>query len=186
VAHHDHPIPLYFYRRSGLDEPGDSYAETRFRRAIDLARNWSHNGHNYGLIGCKTRFGSTIRHLFKSAGSNGYFNDPSQPAFSKKQRSFGKLFNMRLTAKTITAELHRLGHEARLESGDGYFYFLGLEPAAWLDKTVKVPKVSSLTLEEWVAEYVRLKKLNEDLLRGKVESQPAPRKATNARSRKRG
>jgi hypothetical protein len=55
---------------------------------------------------------------------------------------------MRLTQKAITAEPHRLGHEARLESGDGYFYFLGLEPAAWLDKTVKVPKVSSLTLEQ--------------------------------------
>src|ERR1022692_74805 len=85
---------------------------------------------------------------------------------------------MPLTQKSITAELRRLGHEARLESGDGYVYFLGLEPANWLDKTVKVPKVSSLTLEQWVAEYERLKKLNEDLLRGKVESQPAPRKPT--------
>jgi hypothetical protein len=42
--------------------------------------------------------------------------------------------------KAITAELHRLGYEARLESGDGYFYFLGLEPANWLDKAVKVPR----------------------------------------------
>jgi hypothetical protein len=40
---------------------------------------------------------------------------------------------MRLTAKSITAELHQLGHEARLEGGGGYFYFLGLEPAAWLE-----------------------------------------------------
>jgi hypothetical protein len=72
---------------------------------------------------------------------------------------------MRLTQKAVTAELKRLGHEARLESGDGYFYFLGLEPANWLDKTVKVPKVSSLTLEQWVAEYERLKKLNEEILR---------------------
>jgi hypothetical protein len=30
---------------------------------------------------------------------------------------------MRLTQKAITAELHRPGHEARLESGDGYDYF---------------------------------------------------------------
>src|SRR5450755_316755 len=81
---------------------------------------------------------------------------------------------MRLTQKAVTAELHRLGHEARLESGDGYFYFLGLEPANWLDKTVKVPKVSSLTLEQWVAEYERLKKLNEDIVRGPVGSEPAP------------
>ena len=41
---------------------------------------------------------------------------------------------MRLTQKAITAELHRLGHEARLKSGDGYFYFLGLEPATWLTR----------------------------------------------------
>jgi hypothetical protein len=35
--------------------------------------------------------------------------------------------------------------------------------ASWLDKTVKVPKVSSLTVEQWVAEYVRLKKLSEEI-----------------------
>jgi hypothetical protein len=57
-----------------------------------------------------------------------------------------------LTQKAITAELHRLGHEARLESGDGYFYFLGLEPAVWLDKAGKVP---SLTLKQWVSEENR-------------------------------
>jgi hypothetical protein len=49
---------------------------------------------------------------------------------------------------------------------------------------VKVPKVSSLTLEQWVAEYQRLKKVNEEILREKVGSETAPRKATNARSRK--
>jgi hypothetical protein len=87
---------------------------------------------------------------------------------------------MRLTQKA-TAELHRLGHEARLESGDGYVYFLGLEPANWLDKTVKVPKVSSLTLEQWVAEYERLKKLNEDIVRGKVGAEPAKAKAKGTR-----
>jgi hypothetical protein len=75
---------------------------------------------------------------------------------------------MRLTQKAITAELQRLGNEARLESGGGYFYFVVLKPAAWLDKTVKVPKVSSLTLEQWVAEYERLKKLNEKILRGRA------------------
>ena len=40
-----------------------------------------------------------------------------------------------------------------------------MEPAAWVDKTVKVPKVSSLMPEEWVAEYERLKKVNEEILR---------------------
>jgi hypothetical protein len=86
--------------------------------------------------------------------------------------------------KAITAELQRLGHDARLESGDGYFYFLGLEPANWLDKTVKVPRVSSLTLEQWVTEFDRLKKLNEDILRGKVGAERAKTDATVARPRK--
>jgi hypothetical protein len=95
-----------------------------------------------------------------------------------------KLVTMRLTQKAVTAELRRLGHEARLESGDGYFYFLGLEPSAWLDKTVKVPKVSSLTLEQWVAEYEQLKKLNEEILRGKVTTEPAKPKAVSVRPRK--
>ena len=44
--------------------------------------------------------------------------------------------------------------------------------------------MSSLTLEQWVAEYQRLKKVNEQILREKVGSETAPRKATNARSRK--
>ena len=90
---------------------------------------------------------------------------------------------MRLTQKAVNDELKRLGHNARLESADGYFYFLGLEPANWLDKTVKVPTLSSLTLEQWVAEFDRLKKFNEDILRGQVGSEPVKR-ATTAGSRK--
>jgi hypothetical protein len=115
---YDHAIPLYFYRRPDLNELGDGYAQTRFRRAIDLARNRSHDGHNYGLIGCKTRFGSTIRHPFKSAGPNRYFNDRSQRVFPKKH-SVSVSCSKCVTAKDVTAELRRLGHEARLESGTG-------------------------------------------------------------------
>jgi hypothetical protein len=91
---------------------------------------------------------------------------------------------MRLTAKAVTAELHRLGHEARLESGGDYFYFLGLEPATWLDKTVRVPKVSSLTLEQWVAEYVRLKKLNEEIRLGTVGPESSKAEVGGTRLRK--
>jgi hypothetical protein len=93
---------------------------------------------------------------------------------------------MRLTAKAITAELHRLGHEARLENGGGYFYFLGLEPATWLDKTVRVAKVSSLTLEQWVAEFERLKKLNEKTLLSPAGSETTRHKTSGAGSRKKG
>lgn len=79
---------------------------------------------------------------------------------------------MRVTLKAIHDELHRLGHNVHVEKGDGYFYFWGTEPNEWLDKTVRVQTLSSLTLEQWVEEFMRLKKLNKDLLSGK--SKPSP------------
>ncbi len=47
---------------------------------------------------------------------------------------------------------------ARLEKGSGYFYFMGGEAAEWLDRTVQVDKISALTLEQWIAEFKRLKR----------------------------
>jgi len=41
------------------------------------------------------------------------------------------------------------------------------EAADWLDRTVNVPTVNSLTLAEWVAEFQRLRKLNVDIMAGK-------------------
>ena len=70
---------------------------------------------------------------------------------------------MPLTLKKITDELKRLGHDVHIEKGDGYFYFWKGDANNWLDRTVNVPKVSSLTLEQWVAQYDRLKKLNQQL-----------------------
>jgi hypothetical protein len=64
---------------------------------------------------------------------------------------------MRLTLKAINDELRRLGHEVHVEKGDGYFYFWKGDANDWLDRTVKVPKVTSLTLEQWTAEYDRLR-----------------------------
>jgi len=72
---------------------------------------------------------------------------------------------MPLTLKAINAELAKRGHTARLENGNGYFYFFGGEAAAWLDGTVQVPKVSSLTLEQWVEEFDKLKKRNAEIFR---------------------
>ncbi len=69
------------------------------------------------------------------------------------------------TLKTINAELAKRGHIARLEKAGDYFYFFGGEAAAWLDKTVRVPKVSSLTLEQWIEEFDRLKRLNAEIFR---------------------
>jgi hypothetical protein len=73
---------------------------------------------------------------------------------------------MRLTLTTINHELAKFGHTARLVKGDTYFYFDSGEAADWLDRTVKVPTLSSLSLEQWVAEFERLKKLNAEIMKG--------------------
>ena len=92
---------------------------------------------------------------------------------------------MRLTLKTINDELRRLGHDVHIEKGDGYFYVWKGDANNWLDRTINVPKVSSLTLEEWIGEYDRLKKLNGEMLSGKPpkDDRPAP-KSKGAKPRK--
>jgi len=72
---------------------------------------------------------------------------------------------MALTIKSINAGLFKRG--VRLEKASGYFYFKGGEAANWLDRTVRVPKVSSLTLDQWVGEFERLRKLNAEIMKAK-------------------
>ena len=92
---------------------------------------------------------------------------------------------MRLTLKNIDDELRRLGHDVHVEKGDGYFYFWKGEANDWLDRTVKVPKVSSLTLKQWVDEFNRLKKVNEEMLAGKLpKKKAADPKSTGKKPRK--
>ena len=47
-----------------------------------------------------------------------------------------KPIDVRLTAKSINEELAKRGSGARLEKGNGYFYFSGGEATDWLDRTV--------------------------------------------------
>jgi len=70
-----------------------------------------------------------------------------------------------LTLKAINDELARRGHSARLEKASGYFYFIGGEAADWLDRTVGVRTINSLTLKQWIEEFRRLKELNERIMR---------------------
>lgn len=77
----------------------------------------------------------------------------------------------RVTLPAINDALAARGISARLKKGAGYFYFSGGEAAGWLDLTVNTDKVTSLTLEQWVAEFARLKKLNRDILRGPLAPQ---------------
>ena len=88
---------------------------------------------------------------------------------------------MRLTLKAIDEELRRLGHDVHVEKGDGYFYFWKGEANNWLDRTVNVPKVSSLSLEQWIGEYDRLKKLNGEMLSGKAAKKKAADRKTERR-----
>jgi hypothetical protein len=92
---------------------------------------------------------------------------------------------MRLTLKAINNELGRLGHDVHIEKGDGYFYVWKGEANNWLDRTINVPKVSSLALEQWIGEYNRLKKLNVELVSGTVpEEKGADPKLTSTKSPK--
>src|SRR5580704_18111321 len=81
---------------------------------------------------------------------------------------------MRLTLKAINDELKQLGNDVDIEKGEGYFYFWKGDANNWLDRTVNVPKVSSLTLEQWIGEFERLKKFNQEMLSNK-----APAKKSN-------
>jgi hypothetical protein len=71
---------------------------------------------------------------------------------------------MQLSLKTVNDELAQLGFTAVLTKGGGYFYFRSGEAADWLDCTVRVRTISSLTLKQWVAEFRRLKALNEQIM----------------------
>jgi len=90
---------------------------------------------------------------------------------------------MRLTLKTINDELRRLGHDVHLDKGDGYFYFWKGDANNWLDRTVNVPKVSSLTLEQWIGEFDRLKKLNREMLSSKAPAKKTQPNSPSSRSR---
>jgi len=70
----------------------------------------------------------------------------------------------------INEELAKPG-SARLEKGDGYFYFSGDEATNWLDRTVNARSLSSLSLDQWMGEFDRLKKLNKEILRAPAQKQ---------------
>ena len=70
----------------------------------------------------------------------------------------------RVTLKAINDQLLRRGHKARLERASGYFYFFGGGATDWLDRTVPVTTVNVLTLDQWIGEFERLKKVNREIM----------------------
>ena len=85
----------------------------------------------------------------------------------------------RVTLKAVNDALAKRGTDARLMKASGYFYFDSGEAASWLDKTVPVPTIGSRTLEQWLEEFDRLRKLNRDLL--KTAASRASKKKASAR-----
>lgn len=73
-----------------------------------------------------------------------------------------------LSLKTVNDELARLGRAERLAKGDNYFYFTGGAAEDWLDRSVGVRTLNTLTLKEWIAEFKRLQSLNDQII-GTVE-----------------
>ena len=87
----------------------------------------------------------------------------------------------RITLRAINDELARLGSTTRLAKASGCFYFQFGEAADWLDRSVLVPKVSDLVLEQWIGEYKRLKKVNAEIMSGgKVARRSEPRSSAKA------
>jgi hypothetical protein len=84
--------------------------------------------------------------------------------------------------KTISAELAKRGFNALLERGDGYFYFRSGETVDWLDRTVRVPTLHSLTLEQWVEEFLKLREKNRELMKS---VQPAKSNAKRTQPKRR-
>jgi len=57
-----------------------------------------------------------------------------------------------------------------LAKGEGYFFFQGGDASDWLDRTVRVATLHSLTLEQWIGQYRELKAKNEALLEARIKS----------------
>jgi hypothetical protein len=91
----------------------------------------------------------------------------------------------RVTLKAVNDELARMGHTARLAKGSGYFYFQFGEAADWLDRTVDTATVSGRGVKEWIDEFLRLKKLNEQIMQPAKKARPEAPPNTSPRGRSR-
>jgi len=72
---------------------------------------------------------------------------------------------MRLHLKSVNEELARRGYREELAKGAGHFFFQAGEANDWIDRTVGVRTINSLTLKQWIEEYHRLKALNQQMMK---------------------
>lgn len=57
----------------------------------------------------------------------------------------------------VNRALAAQGREERLRRGRGYYYFTGGDAPLWPASSVYVAHADALTVEQWLAEYARLK-----------------------------
>jgi hypothetical protein len=69
----------------------------------------------------------------------------------------------RVTRKMINDALRERGREESLRPADGYFYFGGGEAVNWLTNSVRVQRLSDLTLDQWFEEFDKLLKVDKKL-----------------------
>jgi hypothetical protein len=79
---------------------------------------------------------------------------------------------LRLSLKAINAELAKRGFTAKLAKGEGYFYVWSGEATDWWDRTLRVPTLRNLTLEQWVDKIQKLRERNRELI-GSAEKRAA-------------
>jgi hypothetical protein len=103
----------------------------------------------------------------------GQHNSLDLPKIRQETAEYWFQNKMRLTLKAINDELARRGYTARLAKSTGYFYFQFGEAASWLDRTVNVPTLNSLTLPEWIIEFELLRKFNGKATRGHRTGRPS-------------
>jgi hypothetical protein len=106
--------------------------------------------------------------------------DTSEREDRDRHRPYCSGVPTRVTLRAINDDLALRGHNARLEKTSDYFCFFGGEATDWIDRTVAEATLNSRTLDQWVAEFVRLKKLNAEIVRtaragGKAMPERGPR-----------
>jgi hypothetical protein len=82
---------------------------------------------------------------------------------------------VRVTLNAIDDELRRLGHDVHIRERRRYFYFWKGKANNWLDRTVNVPKVGSLTLEQWIDESANCFRVFDScLVLGRTQAKTGP------------
>jgi hypothetical protein len=69
----------------------------------------------------------------------------------------------RVTRKMTNDKLRERGRDESLRQGNAFFYFGGGEAVNWITNSIRVERVSDLTLEQWLEEFYKLMNIDKKL-----------------------